>query len=141
MNGSERIEHGRLRLFQFRDRERLRVSADFGMFLRNYRERLLPAALTVFSMDGSRPTAEPRRRKAISQSLKQTSIIMHYPDREAPGRRDRSEAVSKSATVETLPRNRIGKHKLTYQDKFGIQIPNSLTGANRESSGAGCYSS
>jgi hypothetical protein len=49
MNGSERIEHGRLRLFQFRDGERLGANARFSMLLRNHRKRLLPAAPTVFS--------------------------------------------------------------------------------------------
>jgi hypothetical protein len=49
MYGSERIEHGRLRLFQFREGERLGANARFSMLLRNHRERLLPTAPTVFS--------------------------------------------------------------------------------------------
>jgi hypothetical protein len=59
------------------------------------------------------------------------SFIMHYPDKETPGRRDRSEAVSKSAMVETLPRNRIGKHKPTSHYQSGSMSDLAISHSSR----------
>src|SRR5271165_7158999 len=49
VNGGECIENSGFRLFQFRDGQGLAAKARLSMLLRNHRERLLSAALTVFS--------------------------------------------------------------------------------------------
>src|ERR1700676_1721514 len=49
MNRGKRVEHGRLRLFQFRYSERLGANSRSSMLLRIHAEWLVPATPTVFS--------------------------------------------------------------------------------------------
>src|SRR5580693_3822063 len=69
VNGGERIEHSRLRLFQLRDGHGIGAKAIFSRRLRNHRERLLSAAPTVFSSMIFRPA------RSNLGLLKQTSFI------------------------------------------------------------------
>jgi hypothetical protein len=51
MNRGKRIEHGRLRLFQFRYSERLGANSRSSMLLRIYAERLVPATPHSFLLN------------------------------------------------------------------------------------------
>jgi hypothetical protein len=81
MNGGERIEHRRLGLLQFGDRERRGAIGGIGMRFSNHGKRLLAAAPTVLYIRGIAPlkirdisTSIPREQRS---GIIEANVLYH----------------------------------------------------------------